>query len=580
MSFRTRIVIAALVVAWIPVLALGLLMRSVGAERLAGANDLRMLQRADAVAAAWQEDVLRLEARLESLALLLAEDNAVRVALRSGRAQALDEALARFASAGGVRVACVLDASGTILAASHFPGDAGRRDPGLAMLAGMPDAPVVGVVSLPRGDVAAVLRARRIDVGGVGVVAVVGTALADLAAVPAGGDVWLLARAVGEGGGVERAVPGPEGTLPARAEIEGRRRIGGVAWLGWDDDTDYANVDLHIAWRDPVLAAMVRSWDRALLLSLAGSALLALLLGGVLAPRLSGPVERLADTARRVHLGRLDATFGHGGGRELDRLSYFLDGMLKRIRDEVARVRDAEKRATVGELARQVNHDVRNGLVPIRNVLDHLGQAHRSGPGDLAEAFEARSRTLVESLDYLGDLADQYRAVAVHGRRDRAELAEVARAVVASYTEVPEGVRIVESLGMGEAWVEMDAVSLRRVVENLVTNAVAAVEGEGGEVVVSLEEAGPEGAPAYRLTVADEGPGIPAELRARVFEPFFTSRREGTGLGLAIARRLVTDVGGRIVLESEQGRGTCLHVILGVAEPPESAQQETVREEA
>ncbi|MDE2875662.1 MAG: HAMP domain-containing sensor histidine kinase [Gemmatimonadota bacterium] len=580
MSFRTRIVIAALVVAWIPVLALGLLMRSVGAERLAGANDLRMLQRADAVAAAWQEDVLRLEARLESLALLLAEDNAVRVALRSGRAQALDEALARFASAGGVRVACVLDASGTILAASHFPGDAGRRDPGLARLAEMPDAPVVGVVSLPRGDVAAVLRARRIDVGGVGVVAVVGTALADLAAVPAGGDVWLLARAEGEGGGVERAVPGPEGTLPARAEIEGRRRIGGVAWLGWDDDTDYANVDLHIAWRDPVLAAMVRSWDRALLLSLAGSALLALLLGGVLAPRLSGPVERLADTARRVHLGRLDATFGRGGGRELDRLSYFLDGMLKRIRDEVARVRDAEKRATVGELARQVNHDVRNGLVPIRNVLDHLGQAHRSGPGDLAEAFEARSRTLVESLDYLGDLADQYRAVAVHGRRDRAELAEVARAVVASYTEVPEGVRIVESLGMEEAWVEMDTVSLRRVVENLVTNAVAAVEGEGGEVVVSLEEAGREGAPAYRLTVADDGPGIPAELRARVFEPFFTSRREGTGLGLAIARRLVTDVGGRIVLESEQGRGTCLHVILGVAEPPESAQQETVREEA
>ena len=580
MSFRTRIVIAALVVAWIPVLALGLLMRSVGAERLAGANDLRMVQRADAVAAAWQEDVLRLEARLESLALLLAEDNAVRVALRSGRAQALDEALARFASAGGVRVACVLDASGTILAASHFPGDAGRRDPGLAMLAEMPDAPVVGVVSLPQGDVASVLRARRIDVGGVGVVAVVGTALADLEAVPAGGDVWLLARAEAEGGGVERAVPGPEGTLPARAEIEGRRRIGGVAWLGWDDDTEYANVDLHIAWRDPVLAAMVRSWDRALLLSLAGSALLALLLGSVLAPRLSSPVERLADTARRVHLGRLDTTFGRGGGRELDRLSFFLDGMLKRIRDEVARVRDAEKRATVGELARQVNHDVRNGLVPIRNVLDHLGQAHRSGPGDLAEAFEARSRTLVESLDYLGDLADQYRAVAVHGRRDRAELAGVARAVVASYTEVPEGVRIVESLGMEEAWVEMDAVSLRRVVENLVTNAVAAVEGEGGEVVVSLEEAGPEGAPAYRLTVADDGPGIPAELRARVFEPFFTSRREGTGLGLAIARRLVTDVGGRIVLESEQGRGTCLHVILGVAEPPEGAQQETVREEA
>ena len=120
MSFRTRIVIAALVVAWIPVLALGLLMRSVGAKRLAEANGLRMQQRGDAVAADWREDVRRLESHLESLERLLAEDNAVRMALRSGRGQALGEALGRFASAGRVGVACVLDESGTILAASHF----------------------------------------------------------------------------------------------------------------------------------------------------------------------------------------------------------------------------------------------------------------------------------------------------------------------------------------------------------------------------------------------------------------------------------------------------------------------------
>ena len=578
MSFRARIVVAALVVAWVPVLALGLLMRSVGARRLTEANDLRMEQRGDALAAAWREDVRRLEARLLSLSRLLAEDNEVRVALRTGGTQALNEAVARFAAAGGVEVACVLDSSGTILAASHFPGDAGRRDPVLARVAGVTDGPVASMVSLPGGDVTAVLRAREVGVGGVAVVVVVGTALAYLEAVPAGRDAWLLTRVEDGAGGGERVVPGPGGAVPESAAIDGRRRIGEVGWVGWDGGTDLATVGLYFAWTDPVLSAMVRDWDRVLLLSLGGSALLALLLGGVLAPRLSGPVERLAETARRVHLGRLDTTFGRGGGRELDRLSHFLDGMLKRIRDGVARVRDAEKRATVGELARQVNHDVRNGLVPIRNVLDHLGQAHRSGPGDLADAFAARSRTLVDSIDYLGDLADQYRAVAVHGRKDRAELAEVTRAVVASYASVPAGVRIVESLGTDEAWVEIDALSLRRVIENLVTNAVAAVEERGGEVRVTLDELDGDAPPGYRLTVADEGPGIPSELRARVFEPFFTSRREGTGLGLAIARRLVTDVGGRIVLESEQGRGTSVHVILGAANPVDSAHQKTVRE--
>lgn len=580
MSFRTRLVIAALVVAWVPVLCLGLLVRSVGARRLTEANDLRMGERGDALAAAWSGDMRELGDRLEGLARLLAGENEVRVALRTGSGPALHDAMARFAAASGVDVACVLDAAGTILAASHFPGDAGRRDPVLAALANEGDGPVAGVVALPRGDEVALLRARRVDVGGVEVVAVVGTRLAELDAVSAGGDEWLLGRTAGVEGGGERVVAGGEGALPDTAEIEGRRRIAVVRWLGWGDGGAASRVELFIAWRDPVLAAMVRSWDRALLLSLAVSAVLALLLGRILARRLSDPVERLAATARRVHLGRLDTRFGRGGGRELDRLAFFLNGMLNRIREGLAKVRDAEKRATVGELARQVNHDVRNGLVPIRNVLDHLGEAHRDGPGVLAEAFAARSRTLGESLDYLGELAEQYGAVAAHGVRERADLRGVARAVVASHATLPARVRVAASLAAAPAWVEMDAVSLRRVVENLIANAVAAVEGEGGRIDVAVAEVAGEGPRAYRLTVADDGPGIAAELRALVFEPFFTTRREGTGMGLAIARRLVTDVGGRILLESDEGRGTRVHVTLGAAVPADGPQQETLRGES
>ncbi len=577
MSFRARLVIAALVVAWVPVLSLGLLVRSVGAGRLAEANDLRMRERGDALAAAWREDMRGLERRLDGLARLLTGDNEVRAALRTGRGAALDDALAGFASASGAEVATVLDPDGTILAASHFPGDAGRRDPGLAAVADDGDAPVVGDVSLPGGDVTAVMRARRVEVGGVGVVALVGAKLEDLNAVPVEGDVWLLGRAEGGVEGGERVVGGRGDVLPSSAEIEGRRRIAAVRWQGWGGGAGTASVELSVAWRDPVLAAMVRSWDRALLLSLAGSAVLALLLGRVLARRLSDPVERLAATARRVHLGRLDTSFRRGGGREMDRLAVFLNGMLGRIREGVARVRDAEKRATVGEMARQVNHDVRNGLVPIRNVLAHLGEAHRGGPADLAEAFAARSRTLAESVDYLGGLADQYRAVAVHGARERADLRGVAHSVVTSWAVLPPGVRLAESLGSAPRWVEMDAVSLRRVVENLVANAVAVVEGRGGGVGVSLEEVTGEGPRRYRLTVADDGPGIPAELRARVFEPFFTTRRKGTGLGLAIARRLVTDVGGRIRIESEEGRGTRVHVILTAADAANGAHRKVVR---
>ena len=404
-----------------------------------------------------------------------------------------------------------------------------------------------------------------------------------LGPAPAEDEVSLMAEA-GDGGEslwVAGARPGEQGAR----DHHGRRRIGRVLWQGWSGsaaaasgadgvgggvggeaaDAEVVPVDLAIVWSDPLLAAMVRSFDRVLVASLVAAALLAAILGGWMARRLSDPVERLAATARRVHLGRLDAAFGRGGARELDRLGFFLNGMLQRMRDGVARVRDAEKRATLGEIARQVNHDVRNGLVPIRNVVNHLSEARESGPGDLAGVFDARAPTLAASLDYLNDLADHYRAVAVHGARDRSELSGVARSVVDANQTQSAGVRVHGDFGSRPAWVEMDAVSLRRVVENIVANAIAALGADGGEVRLSVEPEWSDGRSRYRLTVSDDGPGIPAEARARVFEPFFTTGAEGTGLGLAISRRLVRDVGGEIRLESEVGLGTRVHVTLNAA---------------
>ena len=573
MSFRTRLVIGALVAAWVPVLSMGLLMRSVGANRLSDANGRRMQERAARLAQSWERGIGETRQRLDVLESLLLEDNAARIALRSGDAGALQATVGRFAASSGAAIAYVTDPRGTILAASHFPGDAGRRDPGLAALAEVDPGPVVTSVPLPGGDLMAVALARRLDVGGVGAIAIVGAGMDDFEAVAGLDGVTLLAVADGGPDREPRRTgrTGPPGetmsgeTTPGIVEFQGRRPVARVAWQGWNGDTEVVPVDLVVAWQDPLLAAMVRSWDRALLLGLAAASVLALLLGMAMARHLSRPVEKLAATARRVHLGRLDVAFTRGGARETDRLGFFLNGMLGRIREGLARVRDAEKRATLGELARQVNHDVRNGLIPIRNVIRHLDDAHRTGADALSATYEARASTVTESLDYLGELADRYRAVAVHGARERSDLRAVALSVVESKAGTNGGVGVVPELGAGPAWVEMDGVSLRRVVDNLVVNAMAAAGETNGEVRVGLEEVAGAVPPEYRLVVEDDGPGIPDELRPRVFEPFFTTRPEGTGLGLAIARRLVADVGGRIVLESEAGRGTRIELVLRAA---------------
>ncbi|MDH3224167.1 MAG: ATP-binding protein, partial [Gemmatimonadota bacterium] len=286
----------------------------------------------------------------------------------------------------------------------------------------------------------------------------------------------------------------------------------------------------------------------------------AALLAPLLAARLARPLERLGDTARRVHLGRLDVKFRGEGGREFRRLSRFLNGMLDRLRAGVIQIREAERRATLGELARQVNHDVRNGLVPIRNVLSHLGEAQAEGPDALAQAFSARRTTLRESLDYLDALAQQYRSVAIHGQRAPADLDATVAGSVEAVAASAQGV-VFETLLGAQGRVRLDPVSLRRVVENLIRNAVDAV-GDGGAVRVRTCKVEESGEPAFQLEVSDDGPGIPPEHLSRVFEPFFTTRADGTGLGLAIVRRMVSDVGGRVTLDSREGVGTSVRVTL------------------
>ena len=122
------------------------------------------------------------------------------------------------------------------------------------------------------------------------------------------------------------------------------------------------------------------------------------------------------------------------------------------------------------------------------------------------------------------------------GRGNAPIFAPVAHAVAEAGAGMGHGVRLVPGRGTGPAWVEMDGVSLRRVIENLVANAVAAARKTNGEVRIGVEAVADSAPPEYRLFVEDDGPGIPAELRPRVFEPFFTTRSEGTGLGLARSR--------------------------------------------
>jgi signal transduction histidine kinase len=183
--------------------------------------------------------------------------------------------------------------------------------------------------------------------------------------------------------------------------------------------------------------------------------------------------------------------------------------------------------------------------------------------------FLERQATLESSVRYLQSLATNYARLSPTLDKRACDVNAIARDVVADAlaggNAEARSVHVVTELAESLPRVLADPVALRRILENLVVNAVDSMEGRAGRVAVRtrLDETG--GGQRVLVGVEDDGRGLTATERAHIFDDFYTTKPGGTGLGLSIVRRLVADLGGRIDVESVEGRGTRFTIELPVA---------------
>lgn len=532
MSFRAKLLLAFLPLALAPLAFFGLRARGEVADRLGAVDERRVAALADVIEDDLARESAAIGTRLERLTEAMAAENRFRRAVLgdpgADRAWLLDYAGGAMRLAG-LDLLRIQDEEGRVLSSGHFRNEYDVVDP--ALPAALRDAGRRAVlVSAPTasGPLLALARARSLRVGTRELTVVGGTAVDDAflgsLARGTGLDVRLL--------GIPGAAPGAEPSSGYAREVE-------VPVAGSDTPA-------RLVVRATVgpLEAILRGMDRWLLGTLTAAAGLALLLAVVASERLSRPVTELARKAERVDLDREDVAFDTGAADEVGALSRVLDRMTARLRASAGRLREAERRATIGEIARQVNHDVRNGLVPIRNVVSHLAQLAAERPEELPAVFRERQGTLESSVEYLHGLAGNYARLSPRLSRESCDLNAIAR-------EVADG-RVRLELTPGLPPVEGDPVALRRIVENLIVNALESLEDASGGVTVATKRADD----LVVLEVKDTGRGMAAEERARIFEDFYTTKERGTGLGLSIVRRLVGDLGGRIDVDSAPGKGT------------------------
>jgi signal transduction histidine kinase len=225
------------------------------------------------------------------------------------------------------------------------------------------------------------------------------------------------------------------------------------------------------------------------------------------------------------------------------------------ILDIEEQLRRADRLSALGELSAGMAHEIRNPLGSIRGTAEILQDG--IDPADPKAEF---ARILVKEVDRLNRVVQDFLDFArTPAREERCvDLDEVLREVLVLIRQPALKHRVaVHCDTAGLPPVAGNAEHLKQAFLNIILNALQAMEG-GGALTVLAQVCDGE----VVLRFADTGPGIPAERLQKIFNPFFTTKREGTGLGLAITQRIVSGHGGRIEVESHLGRGTTFTVTL------------------
>lgn len=273
------------------------------------------------------------------------------------------------------------------------------------------------------------------------------------------------------------------------------------------------------------------------------------------------PLDLLKNALSRVGLQGGNEPIRYRGDDEIGQLVEVYNRKVEELRDSAERLARSERESAWREMARQVAHEIKNPLTPMKLSIQHFQRTWTPDVPDAAERLERFSRAMVEQIDTLSGIASAFSNFAQMPRAqaEDLDLAEVAEAALSVFRATPGMQCELQRETTGPLPVHADREQLLRVFNNLIKNAVQAIpDGQEGRITVVLRQAKGEAI----AEVHDNGTGIAEEDRERIFRPNFTTKGSGMGLGLAMVQRMVEGAGGRVWFESRVGEGSTFFVAL------------------
>lgn len=290
------------------------------------------------------------------------------------------------------------------------------------------------------------------------------------------------------------------------------------------------------------------------------------LLAVLISNSITRPLGLLNKQLRLTTLGGRNEPIAWVARDEIGDIIDAYNQMLQQLAESEEKLARNQREMAWKEMAQQIAHEIKNPLTPMRLSVQHLQQVwsiKRPDNEKLNKLFQKVTGTVLVQIEQLVNIANSFSQFAKMPEPQRTTflLADVVAEVFDLYSHDAK-VQLKIHLPEEEFYVHSDRDQLSRVFNNLIKNGIQAIEHETGLINVRLTVEGESG----KVSIQDNGKGIPDEIGLRVFEPKFSTKNSGMGLGLAMVKKIVEGSEGHIYFETEVGKGTTFHVELPRAE--------------
>jgi len=290
---------------------------------------------------------------------------------------------------------------------------------------------------------------------------------------------------------------------------------------------------------------------------LIGASLLAYLLSNYITKSL----REIANKLKEVKINKKNLLIHWKGEDEIGALVDEYNSMIEELESSTEKLAKSERESAWREMARQVAHEIKNPLTPMRLSVQHLERALDKNDPAFKKKLSKFSAKMVQQIDTLTSIANEFSNFAQMPKATISEIdiKEVLRTTCELFSETVEVDVVFETNDPNQVIILGDKEQLNRVFSNLIKNAIQAIpDDRRGVIKVGLVPKGN----AYLIFVKDNGTGITTEIEKKIFSPNFTTKSTGAGLGLAMVKQIVDNHTGQIYFETQIGEGTTFYVEL------------------